>query len=182
MTTETSKRDSKFLSLVLRHEPQRAHLTLGPGGWVDIKRLLAGMAQAGHPLSHESLLQIVAENDKKRFTLSEDGRQIRAAQGHSIPVDLGLQPAVPPAILWHGTAEKSLAAILHEGLSPQSRQHVHLSKDQDTALRVGQRHGKPVILEVATDRMQADGHLFWQADNGVWLTDSVPPAYLRQLS
>lgn len=175
-----SKDISKFISLVLRHEPQRIGIELDVGGWVAIEDLIAKTRLAGIDLDHGLLLAVVAESDKKRFTLSEDGQRIRAAQGHSVPVDLGLLPAAPPELLFHGTAVVSLDAILREGLKPQARQKVHLSADAITADRVGQRHGKPVVLTVAAGRMIADGLLFWKADNGVWLTDAVPPTYLSR--
>ncbi|WP_138469229.1 RNA 2'-phosphotransferase [Poseidonocella sp. HB161398] len=171
-------RESKVLSRILRHEPGLAGLELGPGGWVRIDALLSGMRRAGHRLSRAELERIVAGNDKRRFTISEDGRRIRAAQGHSVAVDLGLPPMVPPETLFHGTARASLDAIWAEGILPGRRRHVHLSPDIETARRVGQRHGRPVVLRVAAARMQAEGHVFWQADNGVWLTGPVAPAYL----
>ncbi|MBK4217202.1 RNA 2'-phosphotransferase [Paracoccus caeni] len=177
---KTSKDDSKLLSLVLRHSPERAHVTLGPGGWVSVTELLAGLEKAGHPLNIDQLHQIVAESDKKRFTISEDGKQIRAAQGHSVAVDLGLEPTTPPAILWHGTAVNNLDQIMAEGLHPRSRQHVHLSADLETTLKVGQRHGKPVALQIDAAAMHRAGLVFWQADNRVWLTDHVPPTFISR--
>ena len=177
---DMSRDISKFLSLVLRHEPQTIGIEIDAGGWVAVEDLVAKARLAGKDIDEERLRPVVAESDKQRFTLSEDGRRIRAAQGHSVPVDLGLVPIAPPDILFHGTATTSLEAILREGLRPQTRQKVHLSADTATAGKVGQRHGKPVILTVAAGRMQADGHAFWQADNGVWLTDAVPPPYLSQ--
>lgn len=171
-------KESKFLSRVLRHEPEAAGVVLGPGGWVAVDELLRGMKAVGHAMKLDDLLRIVSENDKQRFTLSDDGRRIRAAQGHSVDVDLGLEAAVPPTELYHGTATANLDAIFAEGLMPGRRKHVHLSSDKDTALRVGQRHGKPVALLVDAAGMHAAGHGFWQADNGVWLTDTVPPAFI----
>ena len=171
-------RASRTLSRILRHTPGEAGLTLGPGGWVRVDDLLKGLRSLGMRLTREDIERIVAENDKSRFTFSEDGQRIRAAQGHSVGVDLQLAPAVPPPVLYHGTARTSLQAILVEGLKPQRRQHVHLSRDLETATRVGTRHGKPVVLRVDTAALQAEGHPFWQADNGVWLTDQVPPHHL----
>ncbi|MGQ3215182.1 MAG: RNA 2'-phosphotransferase [Shinella sp.] len=173
-----SKNISKFLSLVLRHEPQSIGIELDAGGWVSVDDLIVQARRAGVDIDDDALRTVVAESDKKRFTLSADGARIRAAQGHSVAVDLDLVPAVPPEILFHGTAIASLEAILREGLTPQGRQKVHLSADMETAVKVGQRHGKPMVLAVAAGRMQADGLTFWQADNGVWLTDAVPSAYL----
>lgn len=169
---------SKFLSLVLRHAPEKIGLTLGPQGWVPVAELLSRMNRAGQPVTQDALFRIVAESDKQRFTLSEDRTQIRAAQGHSVKVDLGLTPAEPPPKLFHGTADKNLDAILREGLRPGKRMQVHLSADHATAVNVGQRHGRPVVLDVDCTAMRAAGHLFYRADNGVWLTDSVAPEYL----
>jgi putative RNA 2'-phosphotransferase len=173
------KRTSKFLSLVLRHEPAKIGLTLDAAGWVDVSELIARCTAAGHPLDDAALRGIVASSDKQRFTLSEDGTRIRAAQGHSVTVELGLQAKAPPAVLLHGTAATSVAAIRMEGLKAGARQQVHLSADAETARRVGMRHGAPVVLTVATGRMHVAGHTFTQADNGVWLTDHVPPAFIE---
>jgi len=171
-------KESKFLSRVLRHEPELAGLRLGEGGWVLVDDLLRGMKKAGHQMKREELSQIVAENDKRRFTLSEDGMRIRAAQGHSVAIDLELPAIAPPDALFHGTARTNLDAIWAEGIKPGRRRHVHLSGDHETATRVGQRHGKPVVLCIATGRMHMEGHSFWRADNGVWLTEYVAPEYL----
>lgn len=171
-------RTSKFLSRVLRHQPELLDLKVDSGGWVQVNDLLRGMKRVGHHLSIEELRNLVADNDKRRFTLSEDCRRIRAAQGHSIAIDLGLPAITPPTQLFHGTASATLDAIWSEGIIPGRRQHVHLSSDPETATRVGQRHGKPVVLRIDASQMHQDGHLFWQADNGVWLTDRVPRIYL----
>ena len=176
-----TKQTSKFLSLVLRHAPERIGIVLDAQGWTSVDDLIAKANAAGVPLDHATLGEIVATSDKQRFTLSPDGARIRAAQGHSVDVDLDLQPAVSPAVLFHGTARANIDAILAEGLKPGKRRHVHLSLDADTARRVGMRHGTPVIFEVAAGRMHADGILFWQADNGVWVTDAVASAYLTLL-
>lgn len=170
------KEISKLLSYVLRHAPQSIGMTLDAQGWVDVDELLA---RIGPRLDRETLFKVVAESDKQRFTLSPDRRRIRAAQGHSVEVDLDLTPREPPALLFHGTAEKSLKAILAEGLKPGRRQKVHLSRDVETALKVGRRHGEPAVLEVDAAAMHAEGRAFWEADNGVWLTDAVPPGFLR---
>jgi putative RNA 2'-phosphotransferase len=171
-------RECRTLSRILRHSPQEAGLTLGPGGWVRVDDLLKGLRSLGLRLRREDIERIVAENDKSRFTLSEDVQRIRAAQGHSVAVDLQLAPAVPPPVLYHGTARSSLEAILVQGLKPGRRQHVHLSQDLETVARVGARHGKPVVLRVDTAALYAEGQLFWHTDNGVWLTDAVPPHHL----
>lgn len=171
-------KESKFLALILRHKPEEIGLVLDPHGWADINELLAKMKKAGRRLSHEELSKIVLNNDKKRFTLSEDGKRIRAAQGHSVTIDLNLQPKAPPEELYHGTATSSLDAIFSEGLKPGRRQQVHLSLDIDTARKVGERHGKPTVLRVNSGEMYRAGHEFFQADNGVWLTNFVPAQYL----
>jgi putative RNA 2'-phosphotransferase len=170
---------SKFLSLVLRHEPERIGINLDPEGWVAVEDLLAAAARAGKPISREQLDLVVATNDKKRFAFSPDGARIRASQGHSVEVDLGLPPVVPPERLFHGTATRFLDSIRAEGLRPQSRQHVHLSPDEETAVKVGQRHGKPVVLVVFAGAMHHEGHLFFRSENGVWLTAEVPVRYLE---
>ncbi len=176
--TRVMSKESKFLSLVLRHKPEEIGLRLDQHGWANVKDLLRRMKKAGRRLSYDELVALVETNDKKRFTLSGDGRSIRAAQGHSIEVDLNLTPEKPPTELYHGTASANLDSIFVDGLKPGRRQQVHLSLDPDTAWRVGQRHGKPTVLRVNSAVMYADGYEFFQADNGVWLTDTVPPAYL----
>ena len=169
---------SKFLSLVLRHQPDTIGLALDAQGWAVIDELMAKSDVAGTRFTREDLLHVVESSDKKRFSVSDDGQQIRAAQGHSVEVELGLSPQEPPAVLYHGTATRFVDAILAEGLKPQSRQQVHLSADEATAQLVGQRHGKPVVLTVDAFRMHAAGFKFYRADNGVWLTDLVPPEFL----
>lgn len=171
---------SKFLSYVLRHAPESIGLRLDANGWADVDALLAKAAEVGTALDRATLQEIVATSDKKRFTLSEDGARIRAAQGHSVAVELGLEPAPPPETLYHGTATRFLGAIRSEGLKPGSRQKVHLSADEVTARAVGQRHGKPVVLRIEAGAMHRDGYAFYRADNGVWLTDLVPPQYLNE--
>jgi len=173
---------SKFLSYVLRHKPEAIGIALETGGWIDVDALLQAMNAAGKPLVRDVLEEVVSTNDKQRFAFSDDGTKIRASQGHSVQIDLGLQPITPPDTLYHGTATRFLNSILSSGLQPQSRRHVHLSADEPTALRVGQRHGKPVILRVDAGAMHADGHTFFLSANGVWLTAAVPPAYLRPLT
>lgn len=166
---------SKFLSYVLRHAPDEIGLTLDAGGWAPVEDLLA---RAPMPLTAERLHEVVAKSDKQRFALSPDGSRIRANQGHSIPVDLGLTPVAPPETLYHGTHPGALDAIRAEGLRPMSRHHVHLSPDEDTARKVGARRGKPVILAIAAGQMALNGALFYRSENGVWLVDHVPPAHL----
>jgi putative RNA 2'-phosphotransferase len=169
---------SRTLSLVLRHSPETIGITLDEAGWTPIDKLMSALKKAGHKVDRDSLQVVVDTNDKKRFTISDDGRLIRAAQGHSVRVSLGHAPSSPPDVLFHGTASASLDSIFATGLVPRSRQQVHLSSNEDTALKVGGRHGKPVVLKVDCVGMAKDGHLFYQADNGVWLTDMVPASYL----
>jgi putative RNA 2'-phosphotransferase len=169
---------SKYLSKHLRHSPERLGLTLEPGGWVPVDVLLRACAAHAFSVSREELEEVVARSDKKRFAFDEDGSRIRANQGHSISVDLGLSPVDPPAVLYHGTGAGSVDSILSSGLERRDRHHVHLSPDVETAVRVGRRHGKPVVFVVDAARMAADGVLFYVSENGVWLVDSVPRDYL----
>jgi putative RNA 2'-phosphotransferase len=171
-------RISKFLSLVLRHKPETIGLALDPEGWAEVDELLVKAQRAGVSLNKDLLRQVVAQNDKQRFSLSADGRRVRANQGHSIPVDLGLEPRVPPPLLFHGTAARFLPSIKRQGLVPGTRNHVHLSPDERTALRVGQRHGNPLVLTIQAGRMHRQGHPFYLAANGVWLTEKVPAEYI----
>lgn len=171
-------RASKFMSLVLRHQPEKIGLTLDAQGWAVVADLVACSQRGGTRLSVELIQEVVATNDKKRFVLSEDGKRIRAAQGHSIEVDLALAPIEPPEFLYHGTATRFLESIQREGLIRGSRHHVHLSKDRETATSVGQRHGKPVVMTVLAGEMWKAGIPFYCSENGVWLTEQVPPQYL----
>lgn len=171
-------RFSKFLSLVLRHKPEEIGLELDEHGWADIDELLRLANQHGCRLTRPLLEQVLAENDKKRFAISDDGRRIRASQGHSVEVELGLSSVEPPEILYHGTASRFLNSIRTTGLHSGSRQHVHLSKDSATARKVGERHGRPVILEIQAARMFAAGHRFYISANGVWLTEQVPVEFI----
>lgn len=173
-------RASKFLSHVLRHRPEAIGVTLDEGGWVDVDELLEACRRAGKRLTQKELLEVVALNDKQRFTMRE-GR-IRANQGHSIDVDLGLDPVEPPMYLYHGTAEHRLEAIRQNGLRRMNRHHVHLSPDVDTARRVGIRHGTPVILQVSAGAMFVAGYAFYLSENGVWLTECVPCQYLEEVN
>ena len=169
---------SRFLSLVLRHRPEVAGISLDEAGWTSVEDLLEGCARAGRPLAIEDLREIVARNDKRRFEFSPDGTRIRASQGHSVPVDLGYPPVEPPEVLYHGTREAVLARIRIEGLRKGTRHDVHLHPDPEVARRVGARHGSPAVLVVEARRMHADGHVFRVSANGVWLADHVPPGYL----
>lgn len=169
---------SKLLSYVLRHCPETMGIQLDGSGWADVAELLVALERHGKPLTREELEEVVATNNKQRFAFSEDGQRIRASQGHSIPVDLGLKPLAPPRALYHGTAESKLDGILREGLTRGNRNHVHLSPDAETAIKVGRRHGKPVVLEIHAAKMDAEGFKFYLSDNGIWLTDHVPVKYL----
>lgn len=166
---------SKFLSYVLRHQPEAIGIDLDREGWVDIATLIQAADKHGTSLTEDLIKTVVHTSDKKRFALSDDNRLIRAVQGHSTHhVDIAYTPKTPPPFLYHGTATRFLQAILQEGLKPQSRQYVHLSQDEATALNVGERHGKPVILKIDVQRMHEQGTEFFQAENGVWLVASVP--------
>lgn len=173
---------SRMLSRVLRHEPELVGVTLDGSGWVRIDVLLAALRAEGRPLTRAELDHVVATNNKRRFGYSPDGLSIRANQGHTVAVDLGLAATAPPPVLYHGTADRHLASIFREGLRPMARQDVHLSADTETATRVGARHGRPVVLTVNAAAMAAAGHRFRLSDNGVWLTDAVPPQYLSRRS
>ena len=172
------KQASKFLSYVLRHEPDAIGLRLDAQGWASIEDLITLTQGREVPLSRELIEAVVATNDKQRFSISADGMCIRANQGHSFAVDLGLQPVRPPETLFHGTATRFLESIRSAGLQPQERQHVHLSPDAETATRVGQRHGKPVVLQVRAAALFDAGTPFYLSENGVWLTPAVPLDYL----
>jgi putative RNA 2'-phosphotransferase len=175
-------RYSKFMSLVLRHRPGLIGLSMDEGGWVHVESLLLGMNAKGLPIDMNLLERVVAENDKQRFIFNADRTKIRANQGHTIAVDLGLQPRTPPDILYHGTALKYHASIQTQGLLKGKRQAVHLSPDTQTALLVGRRHGEPVVLEVEAGRMAADGFVFFCSENGVWMVETVPPQYLHVIN
>jgi putative RNA 2'-phosphotransferase len=172
---------SKFLSLHLRHCPEALGLTLEAGGWVAVEAFLQACARRGQPLTRAELEELVTENDKQRFAFDETHTRIRAQQGHSVPVELGLVAQKPPAPLYHGTVAAALPAIRQQGLLKMQRHHVHLSPDVEIARRVGSRRGRPVILVVDVVGMQEAGALFYQSGNGVWLTEQVPPQYLQEL-
>lgn len=171
-------RISRYLSLVLRHAPEKAGVALDSAGWVAIDALVVGAAERGMRFSREDLDRVVAESEKRRFEVDEPRGLIRAAQGHSVSVDLGHEPRVPPGALFHGTHPGAIVSIRREGLRPMRRQKVHLSADRATATQVGSRRGAPLVLAVDAGRMHHDGWLFWQAANGVWLCDAVDPRYL----
>jgi putative RNA 2'-phosphotransferase len=172
-------RTSRFLSTVLRHDPERFGLTLDEQGWASVPELLEAMERAGRPASPELLAEVVATNDKQRFAFSDDRLRIRAVQGHSIDVDLGLAAVSPPVLLFHGTAERHVSDIRIDGLVKRSRRYVHLSPDDATARKVGQRHGKPVVLIIEARRLSVAGSDFYLSENGVWLTEKVPAEFIQ---
>lgn len=167
----------KFISLILRHKPEVIGICLDEHGWANVDELIAGVAKT-HEIDMDILKEIVATDNKQRFTFNEDMTLIRANQGHSIAVDVELEEAMPPDELWHGTGEKYVTSIDEQGLLPKSRLYVHLSKDAVTATNVGQRHGKPVLYVVKAGEMHRDGYSFYLSKNGVWLTKEVPVRYL----
>lgn len=179
MSNEITKA-SKFLSLLLRHKPETIGLKLDAQGWANIEELIVLSAQNQHLMNVDLIQQVVKNNDKQRFSISDDGCSIRANQGHSIPVDLTLEPRLPPEILYHGTATRFTDSIFQKGLVKSGRQHVHLSETGSTAVSVGQRHGKPIVLIVAAQSMYEQGYDFYQSKNGVWLTDHVPSKFLSK--
>jgi putative RNA 2'-phosphotransferase len=176
---KSDTRVSKFLSLVLRHQPEVIGIIPDENGWVSVQDLLEKMKAKGIDLDFATLKRIVLTNDKKRFAFNEDSSWIRASQGHSIKVELGYSERKPPEVLYHGTAEKNREIILAQGLKKGSRHHVHLSIDIETAIKVGARHGAPVVFEVMAEAMQSEGYVFFVSDNGVWLTDTVPAKFLK---
>ncbi|MEM7659725.1 MAG: RNA 2'-phosphotransferase [Bacteroidota bacterium] len=179
MNTQQQKRIGKFLSLVLRHRPEKIDLQLDEQGWTPVDHLLTQLARHGTQLGREELDYLVATNPKLRYAYNEAGTHIRAQQGHSIQVELGYKPVVPPAYLYHGTVGEFMGSILEFGLEKRNRHHVHLSEDKETATMVGSRRGKAIILSVRAGDMHAAGHEFFQSGNGVWLTESVPPEFLE---
>ena len=169
---------SKFLSLILRHQPETIGIQLDKNGWADVQILLEKANTHGIQLDRELLNHIVATNPKKRFAFNDTNDKIRASQGHSVEIELGYTNQKPPEILYHGTGEKSVQSILATGLERRSRQHTHLSSDIETAIKVGQRHGKPFVFKVLAGQMYENNFQFFISDNGVWLTDHVPARYL----
>ena len=177
-----SKREtSKFIALILRHKPEVIGIALDEHGWADVGELIKGVSRT-HPFTMDILEQIVAEDEKQRYSFSEDKMRIRANQGHSIAVDVELEKDTPPELLFHGTGQKYVESIDATGLIPKNRLYVHLSADEETAVRVGARHGKPVVYQVASGHMEREGFTFFRSVNGVWLTKEVPVRYLRKLN
>lgn len=169
---------SKFLSRILRHQPESIGLTLDEQGWAKVEDLLHCASQQGLDLSRSLLEEVVHSSDKQRFAFSLDGQWIRANQGHSIAIDLNLPPLEPPETLYHGTAVQFLDSIRSQGVQSGKRQYVHLSPLESTALQVGQRHGKAIVLSIRAQEMYTQGYRFFCAENGVWLTAAVPPQFI----
>ena len=180
MSNKSEKEISKYISLILRHKPEVIGIQLDEHGWADVSELLAGIGRT-EPIDMALLEKIVAEDEKQRYSFNDDKTLIRANQGHSIPVDVELEEVVPPERLYHGTGEKYVSSIDAMGLIPKSRLYVHLSGDVETAVKVGKRHGKPVVYIVDSRKMAADGFVFYRSVNGVWLTKEVPVKYLGKL-
>ena len=179
MNDKETTRTSKFLSLVLRHEPERVGLKLGEAGWVGVEELLQAVNRHGVSLTLDQLKHIVATSDKKRFAFSEDGLRIRASQGHSVEVDLQSPPQMPPETLYHGTAMRFLDSIRLNGLQKMERHDVHLSAETKLTVQVGSRHGKPALLTIRAGDMHKAGFAFRCSANGVWLVDHVPPQFIQ---
>ena len=174
------KETSKYISLILRHKPETIGITLDEHGWANVDELISGIAKT-HEMNMNILEEIVSTDEKQRYSFNDDKTKIRANQGHSIQVDVELEEMRPPEILWHGTGEKFTGSIDEQGLIPKSRLYVHLSKDEETAFKVGTRHGKPVLYIVKAKEMFKDGYKFYLSKNGVWLTKEVPAKYLEKL-
>jgi putative RNA 2'-phosphotransferase len=179
LSKEQTTKISRALSYVLRHNPSSINLQVDKNGWASVKDLLSKLKVNGTTISYDVLKYIVETNNKKRFRLNEDFSMIRASQGHSIEIDLNYMEKVPPAILYYGTAEKDLTAILQTGLQKMNRHHVHLSSDIETAMTVGRRHGKPIVLLIAAQEMHQQGFIFFESDNNVWLTEVVPARFIK---
>jgi putative RNA 2'-phosphotransferase len=178
MTGRDLTRLSKFLSLILRHEPGKFGVVLDSAGWTEVGALLDACRARGHAIDRATLDDVVATSDKKRFAFDETGTRIRASQGHSVEVELGYEPAAPPALLYHGTATRFVAAIRAEGLKKMARHHVHLSADEATALSVGRRHGKPAVLVIDAAAMAGEKFSFFVSANKVWFVDQVPTRFI----
>lgn len=178
MASKRHTRVSRFLSLILRHQPELVNLSLDQAGWANVNQLLKGLRQSGIKLSLEELKEIVRTNEKRRFSFTRDYKYIRANQGHSVEVQLDLQPTSPPTTLFHGTAKHFLPSIFKEGLLKKKRHHVHLSDRRSSAVEVGKRHGYPIVLQIDAGKMEREGFEFYLTENGVWLVEHVPPQYI----
>lgn len=177
---KTARRDdvSRALSYYLRHRPDLLGVEMDTGGWVNVEELLARFTEVNSSLTMPELVEVIVGNDKQRFALDTSGKRIRASQGHSVPVDLGLEDVSPPAVLYHGTNERAWETIQDQGLLPMRRHDVHLSATRATALTVGARRRLPIVLTVDAEGMEAAGFSFRVTANGVWLTSRVPPRFL----
>jgi len=171
---------SRFISFILRHKPESVGITLDDHGWAKVDELISGVSKT-RPLTMEMLEEIVATDDKQRYSFNEDKTLIRANQGHSIPVDVELEKTAPPEKLYHGTGMKFVSSIDRAGLEPMTRLYVHLSADVETAVKVGSRHGAPAVYVIDTGRMADDGYVFYKSVNGVWLTRHVPVEYMEKM-
>ncbi len=173
-------KESKFLSLILRHKPEKIGLELDKNGWVSTELLLKNLNKSGFKLDLSKLKQIVFDNDKQRFAFNDDYSKIRANQGHSLRVELNYEPVKPPKNLYHGTATRFLDSIYENGIQKQKRHHVHLSLNIETAKNVGSRYGKTVVLIIDAEQMHQDGFEFFESENGIWLVDKVPSKYIQE--
>lgn len=178
MTDKETIRTSKFLSLILRHEPERVGIKLDSADWVDASVLLDACTRNGVSLTMDQLKHVVDTSDKKRFAFNEDGTRIRANQGHSVEVNLEYEPKAPPELLYHGTATRFIEAIRKQGLLKMERHHVHLSAETETTMKVAMRRGRPILLTIHAGEMHRQGHVFYLSANNVWLVDSVPPEFI----
>ena len=172
---------SVFISLILRHKPEEIGIALDEHGWANVKELIAGINNAGRKIDMKTLEEIVRTDNKGRYSFNENKTLIRANQGHSIPVDIEFKEVAPPDVLYHGTATKSLDSIKQQGIKSMSRLYVHLSKDLETAINVGDRHGKCVVLVIDTKKMSDDGIKFYLSENGVWLTKYIDWQYVKDI-
>lgn len=175
--TSSDVKLGRFLSLVLRHNPDAAGISLDEHGWADVQELLNGVRRSGRQINLETLERIVRENNQPRYSFNADHTKIRANQGHSLQVDVELTAVKPPRYLYHGTASRFLPAIQREGIKKMSRQYVHLSGNFQTAVEVGRRHGSPVVITINAEAMAHDGVTFYLSENGVWLCEYVAPEY-----
>ena len=175
---KSDKEISKFMSLVLRHQPEKINIILDENGWTDVAIFLSQMNTKGFSVDMKKLEEIISINEKQRFALNDTKDRIRANQGHSVEIDLGLSPTEPPQILYHGTSQNAISSIKEQGITKQNRQHVHLSAQIETAINVGSRHGKVVVLTIKALEMHQNGEIFYISDNGVWLTDMIENKYI----
>lgn len=179
--TGNYNKTSKFISLILRHNPGVIGINIDSHGWADVDKLITGIEKAGHKINMDILEEIVRTDEKGRYSFNEDKTLIRANQGHSINVDVGLEEKEPPEFLYHGTADRFLPDILKEGLKPMGRLYVHLSRDEETAVKVGKRHGKPVVLKIHSRQMYNEGIKFYLSENNVWLVKNVESRYIEKI-